>query len=248
MTGHASIWVEEWDRAELVLDRLVEATRDASALGRLIYPLAARSHLAFRRGRWQAALADAASRSSSRARPGRSACSRTASARWPRSSRPSGAPRTPSSTREAIELTRALGSDAIRVSALHALAFDGLTHGRVEQAIELLDEVRIVADRVKMHEPALVQWAPNHVEALARAGETERAEEARAAVAQLAENTDRTWALAATERCRGILARPAEFTKHFDRALELHQRDGPAARPARAPSRRRAPTTSRRRS
>ena len=59
MTGHASIWVEEWDRAELVLDRLVEATRDASALGRLIYPLAARSHLAFRRGRWQAALADA---------------------------------------------------------------------------------------------------------------------------------------------------------------------------------------------
>jgi hypothetical protein len=56
MAGHASIWVERWDRAEAVLGRLVEAAREASAVGLLIYPLAAHSHLDFRRGRWQAAL------------------------------------------------------------------------------------------------------------------------------------------------------------------------------------------------
>lgn len=227
MTGHASIWVEQWDRAELVLDRLVEATRDASALGLLIYPLAARSHLAFRRGRWQAALADAGESVELARQTGQiGLLSHSLSAL---AEVESGLGRTEDAqqhAREAVELTRALGSDAIRVYALHALALDGLIHGRVEQVIELLDEVQLVAERVKMHEPALVQWAPNHVEALARAGETERALAALAAFAQLAENTERTWALAAVERCRGILARPAEFAGHFERALELHEDDG----------------------
>lgn len=224
MTGHASIWVEQWDRAALVLDRLVDATREASALGLLIYPLAARSHLAFRRGRWQAALADGAESVELARQTGQvGLLSHSLSALAEVESGLGRSDDAQRHAREAIELTRALGSDAIRVYALHALALDGLTHGRIEQAIELLDEVQLVAERVNILEPALVQWAPNHVEALARAGETERAEASLAAFAQLAENTQRTWALAAVERCRGILARPAEFAGHFDRALELHE-------------------------
>ena len=227
MTGHASIWVEEWDRAELVLNRLVEAARDASALGLLIYPLAARSHLAFRRGRWQAALADAGESVELARQTGQiGLLSHALSALAEVESGLGRSEDAQAHGREGLELTRALGSDAIRVYALHALALDGLTHGRIELTIEMLDEAQLVADRVGMDEPALVQWAPNHVEALARAGETERAQAALARHARLAENTQRTWALATTERCRGILAGPAEFAAHFERALELHDRDG----------------------
>ena len=227
MTGHASIWVEEWDRADTVLNRLVEATRDASALGLLIYPLAARSHLEFRRGRWQAALADAGESVELARQTGQiGLLSHSLSALAEVEAGLGRSEDAQAHAREAIEVTRALGSDAIRVYALHALALDGLTHGRVEQVIELLDEAQLVADRVMMNEPALVQWAPNHVEALARAGEGERAEQALERFTKLAENTQRPWALATVERCRGILAQPAEFAGHFERALELHERDG----------------------
>jgi DNA-binding CsgD family transcriptional regulator len=227
MAGHSSIWIERWDRAEAVLDHLVGAAREASALGLLIYPLAARSHLEFRRGRWQAALADAGESVELARQTGQlgllahslsaladveSATGRHADAQ--------------AHGREALELTRALGADATRIYALAALAFDDLVTGRVEEAIELLDEAQLVADRLKMHEPAIIQWAPDHIEALARAGETERAERALERFSAQAEATQRTWALAAAARCRGLLARPAEFSAHFERALELHEGDG----------------------
>jgi DNA-binding CsgD family transcriptional regulator len=227
MAGHSSIWIERWDRAEAVLARLVEAARQASAVGLLIYPLAARSHLDFRLGRWQAALSDAAE-SVELAREtgqiGLLAHSLTALARVE-----SGLGRSADAQahgREALELTRALGSDAIRVYALASLAFDDLIAGRVESVIELLDEAQQVADRIGMDEPALVQWAPDHVEALARAGETARAEQALARFARMADDTQRSWGLAAAARCRGILARPAEFVEHFEAALGHHERDG----------------------
>ena len=60
MAAHASIWIEKFDRAQRILDRLIAAARDASAVSALIYPLAARSHLDFRLGRWAAARAGAA--------------------------------------------------------------------------------------------------------------------------------------------------------------------------------------------
>src|SRR3954469_6030066 len=60
MAGHASIWIERWDRARRILDHLIDTARRASAVSALIYPLAARSHLDFRVGRWAVARAEAA--------------------------------------------------------------------------------------------------------------------------------------------------------------------------------------------
>ena len=227
MAGHASIWIERWDRAEAVLDRLVQAAREASAVGLLIYPLAAHAHLDFRRGRWRAALADAAE-SVELAREtgqiGLLAHSLTALARVE-----SGLGRSEDAQahgREALELTRALGSDAIRVYALSALAFDDLVAGRAESVIELLDEAQQVSDRLEMNEPALVQWAPDHIEALARSGDADRARAALERLAGQAAATQRTWALAATARCRGILAGADDVAGHFEEALRLHEGDG----------------------
>ena len=60
MAAHCSVWIEKFDRAQRIFDRLIAAARDASAVSALIYPLAARSHLDFRLGRWAAARAEAA--------------------------------------------------------------------------------------------------------------------------------------------------------------------------------------------
>lgn len=227
MAGHSSIWIERWDRAQLVLDRLLDAARRASAVGLLIYPLSARSHLSFRRGRWQAAYADAGE-SVELARVtgqiGLLAHSLTALARvesaFGRSAE------TQRLGREALDLCRQLGSDAIRVYALSALAFDDLVHGRIESVIEYLDEATDVADRLDMGEPSLVQWAPDHVEALARAGEAERAAQALARFAAQADAVTTAWPKAAAARCRGLLAGPSEFAAEFEEAIRLHEGDG----------------------
>ena len=227
MAGQASVWIERFDRAEVVLDRLIDAAREASAVGVLIYPLAARSHLDFRRGRWQAAYADAAE-SVELAREtgqiGLMAHSLTALARVESATGRHEEAQTHG--RESLELCRALGSDAIRVYALAALAFDDLVAGRIESAVELLDEAHDVAERLHMDEPGLVQWPPDHVEALARAGQPDRARAALERFARQAERTQRPWALAAAERCRGILAEPGDVAGHFTRALELHESGG----------------------
>jgi DNA-binding CsgD family transcriptional regulator len=226
MAGQCSVWIERFDRAQAILDRLVRAARDAAAVGLLIYPLAARSHLEFRVGRWPAALADAAE-SVELAREtgqiGLMAHSLTALARVESATgRSEDAQR---HGRESLEICRAMGGDAIRVYALSVLAFDDLTTGRVESAIELLDEAREVADRLTMDEPALVQWAPDHVEALARHGRGDRAREALERFERQADATGRHWALAAAARCRGILAEGG-YGRHFEEALSHHEHDG----------------------
>ena len=226
MVGQCATWVENWDRAQAILDRLVRAARDASAVGLLIYPLAARSHLEFRAGRWAAAYADAGE-SVELAREtgqiGLMAHSLTALARV--ESALGHSAEAQAHGRESLEICRAMGGDAIRVYALSVLAFDDLVGGRVESAISLLDEASEVADRLQMDEPALVQWGPDLVEALARAGEMERAREALSKFERRAELTQRTWALAAAARCRGVVAEQG-FVEHFEEALRLHEADG----------------------
>jgi tetratricopeptide (TPR) repeat protein len=59
MAAHSSLWTERFERAEAIFERLVGSLRDVGAAGALVYPLAARSHLDFRLGRWPAALAGA---------------------------------------------------------------------------------------------------------------------------------------------------------------------------------------------
>ena len=58
--AHSFSWLEEYDIAGDLYDRVVTAARAASAPAALPYALAGRSELAFRTGRWPAATADAA--------------------------------------------------------------------------------------------------------------------------------------------------------------------------------------------
>ena len=56
--AHAAMWNERFDRAQRILDRLIESARSDSAMARLCYPLCIRGQLMFRRGRWTEGLAD----------------------------------------------------------------------------------------------------------------------------------------------------------------------------------------------
>ena len=77
------VWLGDLDRAERVVDRLLAAYEEAGALGRAPYPLNVRAQIAFRRGRWEQALADAADSVAARARHRRrTRSSPSTSRRW----------------------------------------------------------------------------------------------------------------------------------------------------------------------
>ncbi|HWH96673.1 MAG TPA: LuxR C-terminal-related transcriptional regulator, partial [Baekduia sp.] len=223
MAGQCAIWYERWDRATAVLDHLVAVAREASAINHIIYPLAAHAILDFRRGYWGPALADAAE-AARLARETRltplmtfalavlahieAAMGRREDAR--------------AHGRESVQLADLLGSPAIAVYGLNALALDALGAGEVEAATEFYDRVQRTTQ--KLHtQRGVVQYGADRVEALARLGRTDEAFQA------LEEFADRLgggrWALGALARCRGILAdKTAEH--HFQTALSHHEHDG----------------------
>src|SRR5262249_53817176 len=93
--------------------------------------------------------------------------------------------------------------------------------GRAEQAIDALAGL---AEQVREHgllEPAVIQWAPNLIEAYVRAGRDDDADRELGSFEQQARATERGWALATAARCRGLLD-PDEFDEPFRRALDLH--------------------------
>jgi DNA-binding CsgD family transcriptional regulator len=223
MAGQCAIWYERWDRATAVLDHLVAMAREASAINHIIYPLSAHSVLDYRQGRWGAALADAGEAARLARETGlkplltfalcaqahvEAGMGRREDAR--------------AHAREALHLGEVLGGSAITVYAVNALAFDALSHGEAEAAVELYDRAFRMASRMHMQR-GLVQYGADRVEALTRLGRTDDAFQA------LEEFADTPgggrWALAALARCRGMLAdKTAEH--HFQTALSHHAHDG----------------------
>lgn len=225
MVGHCSFWIERWDRAEAVLDHCITTARAASAFGKLVYPLAARAQLDFRRGRWSQALAGA-DEAVTLARVTRQdailahALAVLAEIEAGRGGRDAG-----EHADEAIELCERFGSRAVLTYALRASALDHLAHDRVDATIEATERATAIAEELRMGTAGLVMWMPDQVEALARAGRTDEAE---AIVERLAERaaTGGAWGPAAVARCRGILAPVEEVDGHFATAVAGHERDG----------------------
>jgi len=105
-----------------------------------------------------------------------------------------------------------------------ALGFLELGSGRPEHAVGELEWVMAFADRKGLRHPGALRWAPDLVEAYLRVGRPRDAEGVLALLDTQAATTGDDWALAATERCRGLLEAEADFEPHFCRALELHTR------------------------
>ena len=223
MAGHCSIWAEEFDRAEAILSRLVRTYRDASAVVALIYPLAARAHLDLRRGRWSQAVAGAAESLALAEQTGQigllSFSMATQALMLAHLGREAD---TRAALTVAFETTERMQADAVAAYAIAALGHLELSLGRVTEAAAALEPLVGLTARLGMSEPAVVQWRPDLIEALARAGRIAEAEQQLAVLEQQAEATGGRWARAAALRCRGILAPEDGFREAFEAALALH--------------------------
>jgi len=71
--------------------------------------------------------------------------------------------------------------------------------------------------------PTVIQWAPDLIEALVRAGRDDEATELLASFEQTAETSMSTWALGTAARCHGLLDTGDDFEVGFSRALELQE-------------------------
>jgi len=102
----------------------------------------------------------------------------------------------------------------------------GLLELGLARPLAAIDRLRPVADLAERHgvrEPSVLPYAPDLIEAYARAGEREAATRELAKLAELANALDRRWALAAVARLHGLLGTDDDLDEHFGAALELHE-------------------------
>jgi DNA-binding CsgD family transcriptional regulator len=221
--GHGSIWMEDYSEARHVLERVIEAAREASAGGLLSFPLACLSELDFRTGRWAAAYAGASEAlrlAEEAGQPSQTAFSLVCLARIEAARGLVEKCRT--HVARARELAEVLGAGSILTYAGSALGLLELSRARPEKAIPELEHVARLVEAHGLGNPAVVQWAPDLVEAYARVGHHEEARKALARFDDQAESTGRTWALGAAARARGLLADEDSFEEHFEAALHWH--------------------------
>jgi DNA-binding CsgD family transcriptional regulator len=222
--GQVLTWFEQYERARQSLTRTIESARRQTALGVLSYPLAVLSDLDFRTGNWAAAYAGASeavriadeTEQETMVAFSLGCLARIEAARGDEDDCRRHAQRA---------LALAYGRiGAVVASASAALGLLELGLGRPDEAIVHLEEIARLAAAHGLREPAVVQWAPDLVEAFVRAGREDDAARELASFARLANETERTWALATTSRCRGLLAPDDAFEAEFEQALELHGR------------------------
>ena len=118
---------------------------------------------------------------------------------------------------------RGLGNRLLRARLQATLGLLELSLARPVAAIEKLAPVADLAERHGVREPSVLPYAPDLIEAYARAGEREAATSELAKFAELAAAVDRRWALAAVARLHGLLGRDDDLDEHFGAALELHE-------------------------
>jgi class 3 adenylate cyclase/DNA-binding CsgD family transcriptional regulator len=217
-------WIEEYDLARRLFAQMIDAARNQSALGYLPYPLAGLSELDFRTGNWAAAYAGAAEAIRIAQETGQHvthAFSFVCLARIE-----AGQGREEDCRVHVIRATEVapVEIDAVVAYAMSTLGFLELGLGRSEDAAAYLEPLARQVQKRGLGEPALIQWAPDLIEAHMRTGRTEDAARELDVFARQAEETQRNWALAAAARCRGLLASDEEFEASFVHAVELHAR------------------------
>jgi ATP/maltotriose-dependent transcriptional regulator MalT len=223
MAGQSSIWVGRYDRAERLLNALVDRARDAGAVASLIYPLAARSHLHRYLGRWHAARADAAESAELAEQIGqRPLLAHSLAAQALAEAALGQEEECRAHAKRSLELCRALGGDAITMYGLAALGHLELSLGRVPEAIDRLEELDRIDRRIDVGNPAIVPWRPNLIEAYVRAGRMEDAERQVERLEELAERTGQHLARVTALRGRALLTGDAGFRDAFEAVLAEH--------------------------
>lgn len=216
------MYFEEFDRMRAPLERLIAAARAASAPGALPYALGHLSELDFRTGRWPQAYADAseAVALASELDHRFSLIYALACLSWIEAGRGLEA-----DCRAHVTRMMSVSPHAKTIVGGYSARIAGLLHlgyGRNEEAIKYLEPLAHVLRSKKLAAPFLFQEMPDLIEAYVHTGRRAQAETALADFQDQVRGSPGTWVLAATERCRGLLAE--DFEPAFIRALEIHDR------------------------
>src|ERR687888_1410382 len=220
--GQLLMWFEQYDRAREVLTRTIDGARAGGALGALPYALSVLADLDFRTGHWASAYASATEAvrlADETHQVATLAFSLGFIARLEAAQGKEDDCRSHSAQALAIAASGVGAATALSGSGLGLLEL-GL--GRLERAVEELERLARRTAEHGLLEPGVIQWAPDLIEAYARLGRHDDAEQALADFEHLARKTGRNWALAAAARCRALLLGDDEFEAEFQRALELH--------------------------
>jgi len=213
-------WLERYSAAADLLERVVDAARDAGRLDRVARPLDTIASLDFRIGRWRRAEARSrealrlAQLSGNRFDIG-SALTTQARILAARGDEP-GCRQLLAAAREASPNIALVGTYAITAEALLELSLD-----RPDLTIALLEPLG--ATTLARHEPTAFLWEADLIEAYVRVGHRREAEALLADFERRAASTGRAWARAAAARCRGLIAPAEELDQHFAVALEAHE-------------------------
>lgn len=221
--AHGGTWLEQYDEARHVLDRVIGAARAASAGGLLSFPLACLSELQFRTGEWAAAYANAAEsvRLAEELGQANELCFSLVNL-----AAVEAAQGREVECREHVARARAgataLSTGSIFVYCGWVLGLLELGLGDLEAAVAGLTELAELVDRYALAEPGVVWWRGDFVEALIRSGRIEDAERELARLEREARTTGRRWAHAVAARCRGLLAPSDDVDAVFAAALRHH--------------------------
>ena len=217
----ALVWMEEHDKAREVFGRVLERAREQSIPSVLPYTLVGLAELDFRTGAWAPAYANATEAVTLARQTQQPVSLAFALASLARIEAAQG--RHDDCRRHAMEAFESAegGAGSVVVYAAAALGLLELGAGRIEEAIEHLSRVRTDVETHGLMHPNVIQWAPDLIEALARAGRRDEALELLASFEHAAEASLSTWALGAAARCRSLLADEG-FEADVAKALE-HQ-------------------------
>jgi DNA-binding CsgD family transcriptional regulator len=228
--GQAFTWLGEYDRAWTILSGGIGQARDWGAPALLPYGLLSASDLHFRVGRWAAAEAAGAEAVELAEQTGQPSDQGYALCVLAKVEAGLGREREcRAHLAAANQMIDSCGTESLRTHVAAALGFLELGLRR-DAAIPALENLaRIVGERPAA-DPEVLQWEPDLIEAYVRAGRRTDAEVTLRALAAAARRSGGRWALAATARCRGLLADEKGFAQHFGEALSGHDNPFEAAR------------------
>ena len=214
-------WLERYDAAAELLERIVESARAAGRLERLARPLDTLASLDYRLGRWP--RAEGRSREALR-------IARLGTNRFDVGSALTTQARI-AAARGDEPVARSLIDDALAASpgdllvsayARTAAALLELSLDHPDRTIALLEPFADLP--VSRNEPMAFIWEADLIEAYVRIGRLADAETLLVTFERRAVSTGRSWALAVAARCRGLTSPADELEEHFELALQRHER------------------------
>lgn len=222
--AYVLVWLERFDDARRLFSQVVDAARASSSPSLLPYALAGLAEHDFRTGAWHSAQANGGEAVRVATETGQQtalAFSLVTVARV-------------DAARGRVDECRASISHALELASLEVggvLAFAGAADGLLDLSLghneEAIGHLQQVSRRVRergLGEPGVIQWAPDLIEAFVRSSLLDEANDELERFAAEAHGTNRQWALAASARCRGLLAGEDEFEEAFSKALAIHER------------------------